>query len=76
MIPDKLPQLSSRKLLKVLSKLGYLLVRKKGSHMHLRGPGLPPLTIPDHNPISKGTLRAIIRQIGLSKEEFMKHLEG
>lgn len=75
MSQDKLPQLNSRKLLKALSKLGYVLVRRKSSHMHLRGLGLPPLTVPDHDPIAKGTLRAMMRQVGLSKEKFMKLLE-
>ncbi|MDP3916867.1 MAG: type II toxin-antitoxin system HicA family toxin [Nanoarchaeota archaeon] len=32
------------------------------------------LTIPKHKSLAKGTLRAIIKQSGLTKEEFLKFL--
>jgi len=44
----------------------------RGSHIVMRQAELPHrrLTVPDHNPLAKGTLRAIIRQAGLTVEEF------
>ncbi len=76
MTSGKLPQISSKGLIKALHKLGYEVKRRKGSHMHLRSLDYPPITVPDHNPISEGTLRAIIRQIGVSKESFIELLGG
>ncbi|CAN5886414.1 type II toxin-antitoxin system HicA family toxin [soil metagenome] len=69
----KLPIVSGRDVVRVLEKLGYVLDRQKGSHMILRQSTSPyrRLTVPDHNEIAKGTLRAMIRQAGLTVEEFV-----
>ncbi|MFA6530653.1 MAG: type II toxin-antitoxin system HicA family toxin [Candidatus Micrarchaeia archaeon] len=73
---DKLPVLSAIELLKILAKLGYYSVRQKGSHMTLRSTNYPPITIPMHKEIARGTLRAIIREIGITKEQFEQLIEG
>jgi predicted RNA binding protein YcfA (HicA-like mRNA interferase family) len=52
--------------------LGYEVDRQKGSHIVLRH-RLPPhrrLTIPDHRELATGTLRALIREAGITVEEF------
>jgi predicted RNA binding protein YcfA (HicA-like mRNA interferase family) len=76
MTSGKLPQVSSKELVKALRKLGYGIKRRKSSHMHLRSLDYPPITVPDHDPISRGTLRAIIRQIGISRESFIELIGG
>jgi len=70
----KLPIVSGKDLVKAFAKLGYEQDHQTGSHMILRQVDEPHrrLTIPNHKEISKGTLRAIIRQSGLSREEFLK----
>ena len=68
-----LPRISGREVVAALSKLGYELDRQRGSHMVLRN-SRPPhrrLVIPDHREVAKGTLRAIIREAGLTVEEFI-----
>ena len=69
---SKLPQVSGKKVVKALSKIGYIKDRQKGSHIILRQIEYPHrrIVIPDHNEIAKGTLRKIIRQLGLTPEEF------
>ncbi len=69
---SSLPVVSGRELVKALSKIGYVLDRQRGSHMILRQQVAPHrrLTVPDHKEIAKGTLRAIIRQTGLTVDEF------
>ena len=55
-----------------MKQLGYELDRQTGSHMILRQ-DMPPhrrLTVPDHREIAKGTLRSIIREAGLTVDEF------
>ena len=67
-----LPVVSGREVVNALGKIGYVLDRQRGSHMILRQQ-IPPhrrLTVPDHKEVAKGTLRAIIRQAGLTVEEF------
>ena len=70
---SRLPVLSAKELIKALAKLGYEIDHQTGSHIILRNSNYPfrRLTIPNHKEIAKGTLRAIIRQAGLSLEEFI-----
>ena len=67
-----LPQVSGKKVVKALSQIGYIKDRQKGSHIILRQIEYPHrrIVIPDHDKIAKGTLRKIIRQLGLTVEEF------
>ena len=55
-----------------LSKLGYTLLRQKGSHVRLVCVGRPPVTVPLHHELDRGTLRNIIRTVEISVEEFSK----
>ncbi len=73
----KLPIVSGKDLVKLFSKLEYYPDHQTGSHIILRESNEPHrrLTIPNHKEIAKGTLLAIIRQAGLTREEFMKLLE-
>jgi predicted RNA binding protein YcfA (HicA-like mRNA interferase family) len=59
-----------------LSKVGFYLKRQHGSHMILRRDDpFGQVVVPDHNQLDRGTLRAIIRQAGLTVEDFGKLLE-
>jgi predicted RNA binding protein YcfA (HicA-like mRNA interferase family) len=71
-----LPLISGRELVKALEKVGYVLDRQKGSHMVLRQSTSPyrRVTIPDHKEIAKGTLRSVLKHIGLTAEELEKLL--
>jgi predicted RNA binding protein YcfA (HicA-like mRNA interferase family) len=71
----KLPVVSGQQLIKAFSKLGYYVRGQQGSHVHLRHPVHPPLTIPTHKEIARGTLRAIIRQAGFSIDDFIDLLK-
>ena len=64
--------LSGKQLCKVLGKIDYFVDHQTGSHIILRQESPPHrrLTVPDHKEIAKGTLRAIIRQTGMTVEEF------
>ncbi len=65
----KLPVLSGREVLKKLLKLGYVIHDQKGSHVHLRHPIKPPLTVPMHDELSRGVLLEILKATGLTREE-------
>ena len=67
----KLLVVSGKDVIKALSKIGYYVRDQKGSHVHLRHPYRKPLTVPDHPEIARGTLRAIIKEAGLTVEEFL-----
>ncbi len=71
-----LPNVSGRKVVQALLKLGYEKDRQKGSHIVMRQLSFPHrrIVVPDHKEVAKGTLRAIIRHAGLTVEEFTKYL--
>jgi len=73
---SKLPVVSGKQLCKILGKIGYLADHQTGSHVILRheDPPYRRLTVPDHKEIAKGTLRAVLRQAGLTVDEFRKLL--
>jgi predicted RNA binding protein YcfA (HicA-like mRNA interferase family) len=67
-----LPRISGREVAAALARIGYQMDRQKGSHMVLRM-ATPPhrrIVVPDHREVAKGTLRAILRQAGISVDEF------
>lgn len=72
----KLPVVSGVDVVKALSRAGYELDHQTGSHLILRRREPPHLriTVPNHKEIAKGTLRAIIRDSGLTVEEFVRLL--
>ena len=67
-----LPRISGREAVSAFRRLGYEIDRQKGSHIILRHRDAPfrRLTIPDHREVAKGTLRALIREAGITVEEF------
>ncbi|MEW5937553.1 MAG: type II toxin-antitoxin system HicA family toxin [Candidatus Thermoplasmatota archaeon] len=71
---SKLPLVSGKELVKALCRFGYYVRDQKGSHIHLRHPCRIPLTIPNHDEISRGTLKAILRDAGISTEELLEVL--
>jgi len=72
---SKLPVVSGRDLVRALGKAGFQLDRHKGSHMMLfRADPPTTLSVPDHRELDRGTLRALLRQAGLSPEELVRLL--
>ncbi len=69
----RLPVVSGRELVRALEKAGYVNDRQKGSHIVLRQtePPFRRVTVPDHKELAKGTLRAILRQVGLTPDELV-----
>ena len=80
---QKLPVVDSKKLLKLLNKLGYSLIRQKGSHIILKKEDLNfvhTITVPFHKEIAKGTLNDILAEIAkynnMKKEEIIEILNS
>ena len=64
--------MSGRDVVSALGKIGYEYDRQRGSHIVLRLNREPyrRIVVPNHRQVAKGTLRAIIREAGLTVEEF------
>jgi len=72
---SRLPRISGRECIKALEGEGFYFRRQEGSHIILRrDEPFAQIVVPDHKELDRGTLRAIIRQAGLSVEEFVRLL--
>ncbi|MGB9914682.1 MAG: type II toxin-antitoxin system HicA family toxin [Candidatus Bathyarchaeales archaeon] len=67
----------AKKVIKALSKIGFKIVRKHGSHVVLKHSDGRITVVPVHagEEIGSGLLSKIIKDTGLSKEDFLKLLE-
>ena len=69
---SQLPTISGRECVKALEKVGFGFDRQKGSHIVVRRDDpTTTIVVPDHKELRKGTLRTIIRQAGLTVDEFV-----
>ena len=67
-----------RKVINALEQLGFNIIRE-GNHIAMlrQNPdgSKTPLTMPNHPQIKKSTLRTILTQAGISREDFLKAFE-
>lgn len=71
---DKLPRWSGRKIIRVFRKAGWIVDHIEGSHHILVKEGVEEiLSVPVHGtkPIKVGLLKGLIRDSGLTNEEFL-----
>ena len=69
-----LPRLSGRKAIRGLEKLGFIVKRQRGSHVVLRR-GSAGCVVPDHRELKTGTLHGILKQAGVSIDDFLAALK-
>ncbi len=70
----RLPRLKGKELVRLLEKLGFELIRTRGSHVILRHPDGRVTTVPVHSgeTIGPGLLRSILRDVEISLEELLE----
>ncbi len=71
---SKLPVCSGTDAVRAFKKVGYEFDHQTGSHIILRHSSQRRLSVPNHRELAKGTLRALIREAGLTKEQFCELL--
>ena len=74
---SKLPLISGDKAVKCFERLGYEVVRQRGSHIRLHhnfDKSKHPLTIPRHKVLGKGLLRKLIRDAEITPEDLLRIL--
>lgn len=72
-----LPVLAGARVVRALEKAGFEVVRIRGSHHVLRHPDGRGTSVPVHGnqEVRGGTLRGILRDCGLTADEFLKLLD-
>lgn len=70
------PSLRGDQIVRAPEKLGFGVARISGSHHVMRHPDGRGTTVPVHRSrdVAKGTLRGILRDVGVSVEEFLELL--
>ena len=69
----KLPVVSGAEAVQAFRRIGYEIDVQEGSHIILRH-SQPPhrrVSVPNHKELAKGTLRTLIRDTGLTVQEFI-----
>lgn len=69
-MPPSLPHISGAETIRALQKLGFVIARQKGSHVILRR-GATGCVVPNHKELKTGTLSSVLKQAGVSVDEFM-----
>ncbi len=69
----RLPRVSGSEAVRALERLGFAVVRQRGSHIIMRR-GASGCAVPNHREIKTGTLAGVLRQAGVSIEEFTAEL--
>ena len=71
----KLPVISGAEAIKALERLGFSVIRQRGSHIVLRK-GSSGCVVPNHPELKIGTLTGILKQAGISPDEFVEALRA
>ena len=69
----RVPPLRAREVIAILTSIGFVEVRQRGSHKQFRHPDGRGTTVPDHagRDISPVLIRQIAKDIGLSADDFI-----
>lgn len=70
----KLPLVSGTEVVRALERLGFVVTRQRGSHIMMRRDS-SGCVVPNHRELKIGTLAGILRQAGISPEEFIEALK-
>lgn len=72
---SSLPVISESQCIKALQQVGFVIRRRKGSHVIMQqADPYAMVVVPDHKTLKRGTLQGIIRDAGLSVDEFIELL--
>jgi len=73
----KIKPTAPHKIIKALERAGFKVVRKKGSHVIMINDKGTRIVVPVHprKDVKPGLVRAIIKETGLSREDFLKLLK-
>ncbi len=66
----RLPVVSGPDVVRALGKVGFSEISQRGSHVKLRHSDGRTAIVPVHRELAPGTLRSVLRQAGLSIDDF------
>ena len=72
----RLPSLTGEQVVKALGKVGFQVLRQRGSHVYLKHPDGRATVVPVHKgeSVGRGLVRKIMQDAELSRDDFLKLL--
>ncbi len=71
----KLPIVSGADVVRAVERLGFAMTRQRGSQMVMRR-GSSGCVVPNHRELKTGTLVGLLKQAGVSPDDFIEALNG
>jgi predicted RNA binding protein YcfA (HicA-like mRNA interferase family) len=71
----KLPLLSGREVLAALSRLGFVEIHRKGSHVKMEHPDGRRIVLPFHDEVDRYTLKGALRDASVEIVDFLRHVK-
>ncbi|HEX8652818.1 MAG TPA: type II toxin-antitoxin system HicA family toxin [Pyrinomonadaceae bacterium] len=71
----KLPLLSGRQVLAALTRLGFVEVHRKGSHVKMKHEDGRVMVFPFHDEVDRYTLKGALRDADIEIEDFLKEVK-
>lgn len=71
----KLPVVSGAEAVRTLERLGFVVSRQRGSHIVMRR-GMMGCVVPNHRELKVGTLVGLLKQAGVSPDEFIEAFQA
>ncbi|NOH04631.1 MAG: addiction module toxin, HicA family [Chloroflexi bacterium] len=71
----KLPLLSGRQVVAALTRLGFVEIHRKGSHVKMRHPDGRVIVFPFHDEVDRYTLKGALRDAGVEIKDFLKEVK-
>ena len=72
----RIPLLKPREVVKAFERLGWQVVRQRGSHIIMVKDGhIATLSIPKHSEVARGTLRSLIARAEITVRKFLEALK-
>lgn len=70
-----LPLLSGRQVLAALTRLGFVEIDRRGSHVKMEHPDGRRIVFPYHPEVDRYTLKGALRDADIETEEFLRHVK-
>jgi predicted RNA binding protein YcfA (HicA-like mRNA interferase family) len=71
----KLPLLSGRRVFATLTRLGFVEVQRKGSHVKMKHADGRVIVFPFHDEVDRFTLKGALRDADIEIEDFLKEVK-
>ncbi len=71
----KLPRISGQECVRALERLGFAMVRQRGSHVMMRK-GERGCVVPMHRELKTGTVHGVLKQAGVDPTDFVAAVRG